>query len=294
MPETFLDDWERDADLVERAYARSRVGAWLRTRLNPRYGVLFPWLAGLPDGARVLDWGCGSGMTSFVLARSRGFRMAGVDLSARALAIAARTRAKLGVPFDLVRADGAALPFRAGAFDAVVSADVLEHVPSQERAFAEIFRVLRPGGTAALHAATAGYRDQPSTWGYHVCKAIGRDPFAEVALHVSMGSADALSALARAAGFIVEDRRFPTEMHLAFNLLGGRPEPAILARYPEARAHAFIRWNERFAGVIERLHRFRPLRLAHTAVIHALLLASTWINDSDLGGVFLKLRKPIG
>jgi len=49
-----------------------------------------------------------------------------------------------------VGADIQALPFRAGAFDAVKATEVLEHVPDVARALAECRRVLRPGGTLVI------------------------------------------------------------------------------------------------------------------------------------------------
>ena len=45
-----------------------------------------------------------------------------------------------------VQADAASLPFRSGAFDAVVCAELLEHVPAPQAVIDESFRVLRPGG----------------------------------------------------------------------------------------------------------------------------------------------------
>ena len=42
------------------------------------------------------------------------------------------------------------LPFADGAFDRVIAAEVLEHIPDDNRAMAELARVLRPGGTMAV------------------------------------------------------------------------------------------------------------------------------------------------
>jgi len=58
---------------------------------------------------------------------------------------AARTR--LAAPVGLVQADGERLPFRDGAFEAVVSAFVMRNVGDRRRAYREIARVLRAGGT---------------------------------------------------------------------------------------------------------------------------------------------------
>lgn len=49
-----------------------------------------------------------------------------------------------------VYASGLALPFRAGAFDAVLCTEVLEHVPEPNQLLAEVARVLRPGGALVL------------------------------------------------------------------------------------------------------------------------------------------------
>ena len=42
------------------------------------------------------------------------------------------------------------MPFPDGGFDRVIAAEVLEHIPDDMAAMAEIFRVLKPGGTAAI------------------------------------------------------------------------------------------------------------------------------------------------
>jgi SAM-dependent methyltransferase len=59
----------------------------------------------------------------------------------------------------VVQADATALPFVAGAFDAAVAVNVLDHLPEPTVAVAEAHRVLAPGGM--LVAATASRHDSP-------------------------------------------------------------------------------------------------------------------------------------
>src|SRR2546426_913228 len=100
---------------------------------------------------RVLDVGCGPAVLAEALLE-RAEEFWGIDLSAQMIAHgrarvqshALCTRCHLGV------GDGEALGFADGAFDAVVSLGMLEYLSSYDRALAEIFRVLRPGGVAVL------------------------------------------------------------------------------------------------------------------------------------------------
>jgi len=94
-------------------------------------------------GPRVLDAGCGTG--GLLLTRRDAI---GVDRSALALEFCARRGLQ-----RLACADVARLPFAAGRFDAVVSADVLYHraVADDGAALAELARVTRPGGAVILN-----------------------------------------------------------------------------------------------------------------------------------------------
>jgi 2-polyprenyl-6-hydroxyphenyl methylase/3-demethylubiquinone-9 3-methyltransferase len=96
--------------------------------------------------AQLLDIGCGGGLLAPHVA---GYRHVGVDLSERALEVAARH----GV--EPVLADAAALPFPDAAFDVVVAGEVLEHVEDLDRVVAEALRVLRPGGTVVCDTINA-------------------------------------------------------------------------------------------------------------------------------------------
>jgi demethylmenaquinone methyltransferase/2-methoxy-6-polyprenyl-1,4-benzoquinol methylase len=100
----------------------------------------------LPAGAAVLDLACGTGDLCDDLG-AEGLRAVGFDLSAGMLG-AAHTSA------PLVRADGAALPVRAGAFDGVVCGFALRNFVELDVVFRQCASALRAGGRfAALDAA---------------------------------------------------------------------------------------------------------------------------------------------
>ena len=108
-------------------------------------------------GDRVLDMGCGGGRHAFALYR-RGADVVALDRSAEDLvqveAMFAAMREGGEVPAGAraraVRGDAYALPFEDGSFDAVIAAEILEHLPADEQAMAELYRVLRPGGLLAV------------------------------------------------------------------------------------------------------------------------------------------------
>jgi ubiquinone/menaquinone biosynthesis C-methylase UbiE len=99
-------------------------------------------------GLHVLDYGCGHGMASVVLAR-RGARVTAFDLSEGYLSEASRRAVANGVHLDLVQADGQRLPFADAVFDRVWGNAVLHHL-DLNLAGRELFRVLKPGGVAVF------------------------------------------------------------------------------------------------------------------------------------------------
>jgi len=99
-------------------------------------------------GLRVLDYGCGHGMASVVLAR-RGAQVTAFDLSGGYLAEARERAAANVVAIDFAAADGEHLPFADASFDRIWGNAVLHHL-DMERAGRELRRVLRPGGRAVF------------------------------------------------------------------------------------------------------------------------------------------------
>jgi SAM-dependent methyltransferase len=113
-----------------------------------------------PDGARVLEVGCGPGRLSILLARRHGLDVTGLDLDPamveRARANAARSAQQHGrVPSFLV-GDVASLAFPDRSFDLVVSTLSMHHWADPTAGLAEIGRVLRPGGLALVWDFRAG------------------------------------------------------------------------------------------------------------------------------------------
>lgn len=94
--------------------------------------------------SRVLDVGCGTGLLLNRLSRTHPeVELIGVDLSQAMLIVAQR---RLAGRASLADADAAALPFRDGAVDVLVSSSVFHHLPEPAQALAEWRRVLCPGG----------------------------------------------------------------------------------------------------------------------------------------------------
>jgi SAM-dependent methyltransferase len=99
----------------------------------------------------VLDVGCGSGGPALFLAREIGCQVTGVDINEAGIraGLALVREAGMQQKVNLQHADvGEPLPFPDQTFDALVSMDVMCHLPNRRRLFDEWRRVLRPGGRA--------------------------------------------------------------------------------------------------------------------------------------------------
>jgi len=119
------------------------IGRWSR----PVAAAFLDWLA-LPRGLAWLDVGCGTGaLSQRIVASAAPARVVGVDPSE---AFVAHSDAHVaGAQFRT--GDAQALPVSDGEFDVVVSGLVLNFVPDQPKAVAEMRRAARPGGTVALY-----------------------------------------------------------------------------------------------------------------------------------------------
>ena len=186
-----LDEYRKLAEVEDRM--------WYFHALNRRCAH---WLGKLlPAGpARVLDGGCGTGGLIKSLGAMRPeWKFTGLDFMAQACELA---RTRTGT--DIVQGSITELPFADGAFDAVVSADVVCQVTDGALALREFARVVRPGGAVLVNVPAFRW-----LWSYHdhTCQTKHRYTRPE------------LAALFRAAGIDVQFASYANALPLPLVVL---------------------------------------------------------------------------
>lgn len=110
-------------------------------------------LASLRTGETVVDLGSGGGLDVFLAAQAVGpsGKAIGIDMTPDMIALAKRNAEKAGhTNTDFVFGEIDNIPLEEGTADCVISNCVINLVPDKPKAFAEIFRILKPGGRVAI------------------------------------------------------------------------------------------------------------------------------------------------
>jgi SAM-dependent methyltransferase len=166
------------AEEVERLAEAEDRHWWFRARRR----LLARELRRLGPPGRALDIGAAGGGNTQLLAE-RGWDALGTDFSATAVDLLRRRS------LDALHADARDLPLESRSFDLVTAFDVLEHIEEDQLAAGEIFRVLRPGGTALIAVPC-----DMSLWSVH-----------DVAVsHVRRYERDELVSLIAGSGLVVD------------------------------------------------------------------------------------------
>lgn len=145
-----VDLHEERSPLFQHEYARYKTDyadafRYGRKKIEEHY---LDFLHGLKQNSVMLDAGSGPGYF-LSLASKHGFRAIGIDLSVNMLSACRRDYPSIRVN----RADIGALPFKDGAFDAVVSIETLRYFSDRQRMLKEIWRVTAKGGKVFITAA---------------------------------------------------------------------------------------------------------------------------------------------
>ncbi|MEV0585744.1 methyltransferase domain-containing protein [Nonomuraea sp. NPDC050310] len=166
-------------------------------------------------GLRVLDLGCGGGRHAFEVLR-RGADVVAFDMDqaelesvkAMFLAMEEAGEAPRGASAETVHGDALEMPFEDASFDRVIAAEILEHIPDDMAAMRELFRVLKPGGTAAITV--------PSFLPERICWALDEAYHTAPGGHVRIYTLAELSAKLKATGFEIGGHHHAHGLHAPY------------------------------------------------------------------------------
>jgi SAM-dependent methyltransferase len=166
-------------------------------------------VAGIAGPMRVLDAGCGVGGSSRYLAHTFGCRVDAIDLTPEFVAAAARLNSLCGLDerISVREASVTDLPFEDESFDQVWSQNVTMNVADKPRMFAEVHRVLKPGGRFSFSHLAQGLVGEPH---YPL-------PWARAATYSFLGTPEEILQALRDAGFA------KVENHTEVSTPGSRP-----------------------------------------------------------------------
>lgn len=170
---------------------------------------------GVGAGTKVIDVGCGAGRHSFEAFR-RGADVIAFDQSASDLndvdeilqAMKEQGEVPASAKGEAVKGDALDLPYSDGTFDCVIASEILEHVPEDDRAIAELVRILKPGGALAITV--------PRWLPERICWALSDEYHANEGGHIRIYRADELRDRVLAHGLRLTHTHHAHALHSPF------------------------------------------------------------------------------
>jgi SAM-dependent methyltransferase len=217
------------------------VRSWREARARAAYLAEF-----LTPGARVLDFGCGTG-EFLKLAAESGCRVLGIEPSQTYAAYARRTH---GV--DVICAAWRDCVLSEGSFDLIVCREVLEHLRDPIDAIGAIAKWLKPGGVAYLAVPDMRANDKPSFERFHFAHVHGFTP-------ETLAAAAARHGFAARAGAEVYSTKvvFQKREASAFPLQDRARSDALVRQYPKASVLGHIMSGRHFSDAVGRFEKWR-------------------------------------
>ncbi|MGO9635197.1 MAG: methyltransferase domain-containing protein [Steroidobacteraceae bacterium] len=204
------------------------------------------------EGCEVLDIGCGLGVIDELLVRQyRARSVVGIDIDPALLNDMQRRIERAGLASRIrgQKVDVGPLPFPAASFDVVFSKDSMVQIPDKPAIYAEVLRVLRPGGRFIasdwLRGGTGAYSPEMIEF------------FRLEGIAYNMVSLDESAAALRAAGFVDVEIRDRHDWYLALarrelEAMRGVLNAIIVSRIGTQRAQHFVDNWRQLALVLER------------------------------------------
>lgn len=202
-------------------------------------------------GDLVLDLGAGQGRHTYEILR-RGAEAVAVDLNAEdleqveAMVGAMAIEGEISLPAEPVTriADATDLPYPDGHFNRVIAAEILEHLPDDEGAIAEIERVTAPGGLVAVTV--------PRRWPEQICWALSDEYHQVEGGHVRIYRASELRTKLEATGLQFTGSHHAHALHAPYWWL--KCAVGVDRETPLTRAyHRLLVWDMMSAPALTRV-----------------------------------------